>query len=381
MPVTRPARSTAAIGALFFVNGLAFASWIPRIPEVQSRLGLSASILGLVLAGVGTGGLLGTALYPLVARRIGARPCALAAGVAVALALPLVAVVPSPWLLLGVLVVGGAVDALTDIAMNDLGVAEQQRIGTSIMNRLHAGWSLGAVTGAIAATTVASLGVGVGAHLLGVGILSLLVLAAIARDLPAAVPAARPPASRQSKVGAATVLLPLAFATALVEGVPAEWSAVLLAEVHGLEAGARGLGFSLFAAGMLLGRVGGDRAVARLGAEGTARAASALVLVGVVAIAAGPSAPIAIVGYGLAGLGTSVLFPVVYGLAGTMAALSSGAGLATLSIGARLGFLSGPPIVGVLADATDLRVAVAAVVLVAVLAMTVARTQLERHVA
>ena len=45
--------SRLAIGALFFVNGFAFATWVSRIPAIQASLGLSAGTLGAALAGLG----------------------------------------------------------------------------------------------------------------------------------------------------------------------------------------------------------------------------------------------------------------------------------------------------------------------------------------
>ena len=46
-PAVRRAR--AAVAAVFFLNGFGVASWVVRIPAVQTRLALSAGTLGVVL--------------------------------------------------------------------------------------------------------------------------------------------------------------------------------------------------------------------------------------------------------------------------------------------------------------------------------------------
>ena len=374
-------RVALPVAVVFFVNGVLFASWIPRIPEVQARLDLSVSALGVAMAGVGLGGLVGTLLSPTLIARVGSRPAAVVAGTGMALTLPVVALAPSAWSLMAVLLVAGLFDAVTDIAMNDLGVQVQRRFGRSFMNRLHAGWSFGALTGALVSSAVAAADVGVGVHIGAVGVLSSAALATVWRSLPADPPLLRPSVPRRSKMGAAGVLLPLAFATAVVESVPAEWSGVFLADVHGLGPGVVGLGFTFLAAGMLVGRLAGDTVIERAGSETTLRLAAALVLVGLATTVLSGLPAIAVVGFGLMGLGSSVMFPVIYGAAGSLSVMSSGAGLALLSLGARLGFLAGPPLVGLVADASNLRVAMGALVFVGLLGIIGSRSRLDRYAA
>lgn len=376
-----PHRSPVAVGAVFFVNGAMFASWIPRIPEVQARLGLSASALGLVLAGVGLGGLVGTLLSPALVAGLGSRRAAVGAGAGVALTLPVVALAPSGLSLGAVLFVAGLFDAVTDIAMNDLGVSVQRRARRSLMNRLHAGWSLGSVAGALVSSAVAASGVGVGVHFGALGLVSTAVLARVWPGLPAEPPVPGPSSPRRSRMGAALVLLPLAFATAVVEGVPGEWSGVFLADVHGLGAGTVGIGYTCFAAGMLIGRLAGDAVIDRAGMGATSRVAGGLVLVGLATTVSSVVPALAVAGFGLMGLGTSVLFPVVYGAAGSLSVVSSGGGLALLSLGARLGFLAGSPLVGLVTDATNLRAALGILVVAGLAGVAGSRARLDRYAA
>ena len=53
MPTLTAARN--AVGLTFFLNGLVFASWVSRIPEVRSSFELTNGQLGLVLLAIALG--------------------------------------------------------------------------------------------------------------------------------------------------------------------------------------------------------------------------------------------------------------------------------------------------------------------------------------
>jgi predicted MFS family arabinose efflux permease len=42
-------RALASVAVQFFVNGAVFASFVPRLPEIRERLGLSLDELGVML--------------------------------------------------------------------------------------------------------------------------------------------------------------------------------------------------------------------------------------------------------------------------------------------------------------------------------------------
>ena len=73
-----------AIAAVFVANGLGGPSFLPRLPERQAALGLSDVGLGLVLMGMAVGALVASPAAGRAVGRVGSRPVAVAAGVAVA---------------------------------------------------------------------------------------------------------------------------------------------------------------------------------------------------------------------------------------------------------------------------------------------------------
>jgi MFS family permease len=103
------------------------------------------------------------------------------------------------------------------------------------------------------------------------------------------------------------------------------------------------------------------RAGAAAGAAGTLLAATA------------PVAALALAGIVIAGAGISICAPILFSLAGrSVDDAVRGAAVSIVTTIAYLGFLIGPPVVGLLADATTLRASLACAGAVAVLLATLA---------
>ena len=155
MKAIRPART--GVATVFFLNGFGYGSWVPRIAEIQDKVGISDGQLGLALFMAAVGALLAMPLAGAAAHRYGSR---IATAVTVALfglSLPGLALAPD---LIGLgfalLVVGAAAGAL-DVSMNAQGVAVEKHYWRPIMSSLHGMFSLGAMAGAGATGLIAAL--------------------------------------------------------------------------------------------------------------------------------------------------------------------------------------------------------------------------------
>ena len=361
------------------MNGATFASWLPRIPEVRDRLDMSLEALGIVLLGTGLGGLLASAAGGALVDRLGSRRSCVVAAALLSAGLPLIAVASTPLALGAILALLGAVDVLADIGMNVQAAQVQRRSTGSVMQRFHGAWSVGALAGAAVASAAAGLGVTLGWQLTATAVVLLATVTLAARhlssedDLPAPQPAG---AARRSRVLA--LLAGLALMLAVIEGAPGEWSAVFNADIHGASPGVAGLGYLAFTAGMVTGRFLGDAATDRLGARRVFRVALALVAIGLGVVTTSPTVAVAIVGFVVIGLGVSVLFPALYLSAADRKGIPAGLGLGVMSTGARFGFLVSPVVVGTVAGATSLRVALAVVVGTCILIAITLESALDR---
>ncbi|MCD2186156.1 MFS transporter [Actinomycetospora soli] len=375
-------RARGAVMALFAVNGATYNSLVPRFPALRDGLGLSNAELGAAIAAFpGAALLVGVLAGPLIAR-FGSGRVAASVSLVGALLLPLVAVAPGWWALAAALFVLGVTDAWTDAAMNAQGLVVQERYGRSIINGLHATWSVAAVGAGLLGAGAAGLGVPIGWHLTAVAAV-LVVTSAVAWMFT--VPDSGPSEAHDG-VGVRSVLRSrpavlgllaiagLMVCSGAVEDSSASWGAVYLRDDLGAGAFVAGLPFVAFQVFMTAGRIGGDRVVDRFGAVRVARlgALAASVALGVALLVAHPVA--AVVGWAVAGLGVATLFPLAFAAAGTVPGVRPGDGIAVVGFLARLGFLVTPPVIGAIADASSVGTGLLLVPVAAVGAAVLARS-------
>lgn len=129
------------------------------------------------------------------------------------------------------------------------------------------------------------------------------------------------------------------------------------------------LAYTAFSLTMAVGRLAGDRAVARAGPVRIVRGGGLLAAVGFGAALVVGATPAAFAGFACLGLGLAVIVPVVFRSAGTTPGVAPGVGLAAVSSTGYLGFVAGPPVIGTLAELLGLP---AALGLLTILGLTIA---------
>jgi sugar phosphate permease len=240
------------------------------------------------------------------------------------------------------------------------------------MDGLHAAFSVGVLVGAASAGLLRKAGAHPSWILIGIGTLTILTAAVNVGSRPAPVAATSPQRTRLRK-GLLTVGVVLAFAFVVESGIE-NWSALFLQTEHDASPAATGLGPGMFATAMVLGRTAGQGLEALLGARGLLAFGAVVAASGLVLAATSPSIPIAVAGFFLGGAGISVGAPALFGAAGRGALEAErGSALASVTTVSYLGFLAGPPFLGAVAGAADLRVGMAALAgLAALLALATA---------
>ncbi len=362
-------RAAAGVALLFFVNGFVVGSWLPRLPEVRDRLGVDLRVLGLTLALGGLGSLVGSASSGLVIGRFGARRSSIIPAGILYLLLPLLAVAPTPVLFAALLAAMGMIDAQADVGMNAVGIRIEERVGRSIMTRLHGLWSLGTLAGAGVCALAVANGIDLGPQLVFVSVIGLITVLVASPSIPDSTPRLRE--GRTS--GKLAIGLMLAGGTAVfIEGAPFDWSAIFLTDVLGTTGALAGAGLIVYTAGMLGGRLAGDHLVDRFGALRTLYSGVTLAALSTWLVVSAGQPFVALVGFASWGLGVAVVVPVLYKLAGSHRSFNEGAGLAALTVGTRLGFMIAPAIIGSAAQAWGLSTALAFVITVAGVATSIA---------
>ncbi|MEM7095344.1 MAG: MFS transporter [Actinomycetota bacterium] len=352
--MTRPTdqRALASVAVQFFVNGAMFASFVPRLPEIREKIDVSFGALGATLTIASAAGLIGSLFASRVVAAIGTR-WSIVVGAAVLIAtLPMVGVAGSLVALGLALAVMQAFDVLVDVGMNLQGSWLSDRRSVPVMNRLHGLWSLGTVAGGLTASRLAGSSVTLTQHLLGVAAVLAAALVFIGRGLLREDETAAPVGSDPSDSVARSTLWVMgllgAFAIA-VEMISSDWAAFRLRDDFGTSVGFAGLGFVAYTSGMTVGRFGGDAVLARVGERRLMIAAISIAMVGLTAASFFPDRHVVLAAYALAGIGNATMFPVLYDRAAKLPG-PPGVGVAALTAGSRVMFLTAPVIIGTLAS-------------------------------
>ncbi|MCW2713479.1 MAG: major facilitator superfamily transporter [Frankiales bacterium] len=353
----------------FAAFGGFWGAWSAVLPDVRTQTGLPDGQLGLALAAIAVAALPAMPVAGRLVDRHGARrliPVSMGSFAAVAV-LPGFAEGLVP-LVLALLLLGATTGAL-DVLLNTATASWERREGTRLMAGAHGCFSVGVLVASVATGVARDLGAGP-RTVLGASA-ALLALATLVQPPYRGVVREEPVGNGRRRI--APLLLALGLLTAasfLIEDAVQAWSALHLERTHDAPPWVGGLGPGVFAGAM---------AAARFGAQALGRSVSdarlvggggGVLAVGLLLLALGPGPAVVLVGALVAGAGVGVLAPTLFSAVGSRSLPGQeGADLALVSATGYLGFVLGPPLVGLLSALTSLPTALA---LLAALATVVA---------
>lgn len=359
-PMRGDTRMWAAFG-LFFVQAFAFAAWLPRLPELKRAFGMSDGDVGLVLLALPVGLLTVIPLVGYASTRMSLRTLNLVCLGWMLAAIPLVGLATGPiGLAVAILLIGMGAGSM-GVAMNAAGFAAEEAMGRPILSRCHAMYSLGLAAGGLIAGLIAAAGVPIALHLVGTNVILFAIILTIAR----AIVDGRKPSQDDPKFALPTgaLLIPglIAMGCLMAEGVAVDWSSILLADVLAAPAVLVGAGVATFSGAMAAMRFAGDWIAERLGERVIVGAGAIVSALGYTVTAMAPTPAVAFLGFVLVGLGLAPIVPIAFRMAGRLSPASPGVGVAAVSTLGYAGFLLGPALVGLVAEASSLRWSFAAV--------------------
>ncbi|MDF2506626.1 MAG: transporter [Microbacterium sp.] len=362
-------RARIAVSALFLTNGALFANILPRYPEIKAGLGLDNLGYGFAIAAFPAGAIAAGLLAAVLIRRFGSARIAVIGTVLTSIGLLSAALAPSGVLFAVALFLGGASDAITDVAQNAHGLRVQRRFGRSIINSFHAVWSIGAVLGGVMAAVAIALQLPLGVHLgISTAVFATVALVALRFCLPGRDDETEPGAVAPPQVSgeprrhvtprtviAIIALTLIAMAGAVAEDAGNSWATLYLADSLGAAAAIAPLGFIALVGAQFIGRMLGDPLTDRFGQRWVARVGGIIAAVGMTLALAFPTVPGTILGFAAVGFGIATLIPAAMHAADELPGLRAGVGLTVVSWLLRLGFLLSPPFVGYIAETESLR--------------------------
>ena len=356
-----------AITAAFGLGGITVSAWGPRLPAIKEGLNVGTATIGLLLAGVTVGAILGLLTATPVLHWLGDRRAVAAAILLIAAAMTVMGLAlvagSVPLVAVAFVVTGTGVGAL-DVLINVEGAAVEQAAGRTLMPGMHAAWSIGAAAGSGIGAACAALDISPAAQLIGEAVLIAAAAFGVAAGIPAGerAPAEQAPKDRGAKLrqwlrgwlNLQLLLIGLVMlGVELGEGSANSWLTLAVRNNHGQSAAVAALFFTTFAAGEGLTRIFAGPVVDRLGRAATIRLTTALGVIGIAAFILADNRWIVLLGVLLWAVGVSMGFPL-----GMSAAAESGPDpAARISVVASIGYfanLAGPPAIGALAQSAGL---------------------------
>jgi predicted MFS family arabinose efflux permease len=347
------------IYSCFFLFAIALGALLSRMPDLQRRLEVTESQLGLTLIGMAIGSLISLTLSTPLIARLGARNTAYLTVLGTAALYALVPWLPSAPFVFAALFVAGMLAGSLEINLNVETDRLSAQMGRSLMNRAHGFWSLGFFVTALIGAGVRQAGISIEAHVGGIFLLVLAVaLYTISgiRNAPARVDANNEAAPL---IAFPTWgLLPLCLigiAAFLVEGAGVDWSAIYMRDTFAVEPFIGGLGLTLFTLFMAGTRLLADGIVDRFGARPLAAFLLVLSAIGVLAVGLAPHPVVALVGFALLGTGCSAVYPLAVSAAAQRTDRAASLNVAALGQVTFIVFFLAPPLLGFIAEYFGIR--------------------------
>ncbi|MEV7622514.1 MFS transporter [Actinoplanes sp. NPDC089786] len=313
-------RARVATSIMFAVHGSVTGTFAARLPWMADHVGVEVGGLGVALLMPGVGALLAMPLSGRLVHRYDLRTLTRLLMLCWCLALVPTALAGSLPLLCAALVLYGATAGVADVAMNAHAVVVEERLGRSVMSGFHGFWSLGGLAGSSVAALAAKFGVDGRVHFAAAAAVLCVIAAVGATGLLPHRPEPEvdePPAFALPSRAVLPIGL-VGLCAVFAEAAGLDWSALYVRNLLDGSASTAALTVAIFSVAMALTRFAGDAVVRRLGAALTVRIAAGCALAGAVVVVLARVPVVAIVGFGLVGVGIAVVVPLVFAAAGRL---------------------------------------------------------------
>lgn len=351
-------RNRIAVKIAFFLNGFIYANWVSRLPRIQEQYQADNGTIGLVLLAMSLGAVAAMPFTGWMIIKNGSRTISLVSLLIYCAFVPFIPFMPGIISLILLYVIIGVATGMLDVAMNAQAVMVEQQYKKPIMTSFHAFFSIGMALGAWCGAFFSDLGIDLTHHLIVVTGLSLLAVFWVSRNLiqdkPEIAVALAGPLFRIPNKALLSVGI-IAFCCMMGEGAISDWSVNYMENIALSSVALAPIALSAFATAMTLGRLFGDRLRGLWGDTKLIVLGGLVSTVGISIVLLFPVPFTSITGFFLIGLGLATIVPITYSIAGNTKELPPGVGLAMVTTVGYSGFLFGPPIIGFIADLSNLR--------------------------
>ena len=356
-------RARIAITTAFIINGSMAGTFYSRIADIKEEYRISNSALGFALLVVSIGVLVGLGFSGKQSAKRGSAPVTFYATYALGASLLLVGAANNYLTLCLTFLVLGACLATQDVAMNSHAIVLEHEADKRYMSTFHAMFSLGALGGGLVGAWFSQHNIDLMKHVAFIAMLVFLANFCVRNwFLPAELD--QHPVEGKKKIKKPKLFLIvglLGLCAAIGEGSAGDWGAILARDTFDATPFVSTLPYICFSAAMVIGRLFGDRAASKYGPMNLIVGGGLIAGIGLGGGLLVGGIGGVIFGWLAAGIGLSIVIPMLFSQAGEIAKtrfegqFAPSEGVAMVSGIAYFGFLVGPPTLGFLGDAIGLR--------------------------
>ena len=335
--------------------GFSFATWASRIPTIKSTFNFNEAELGSILLAMPIGSLIGLPISGWLVARYNSRvPLAAAYGLN-AIALAIIGFSHSTFGLVAAVILFAFTTRIFNISVNTQAITLQRQFDKKIMGSFHGFWSTGGIAGVAFSTLLLAFNTPIQLHFLIVAIISFLVTLYSYRFL-----------LKNDRVESGNKIIMgkpdpyilylglVVFFAAICEGGMFDWSGIYFQEVLNIKIFT--YGYLIFMTFMAASRFLSDLIITKIGMPATYVMSSLCIVTGILMAILFPYFWTAMIGFSLVGFGTASVVPMSYVLAGASKKYSPGMAISIIATYTITGMLLGPPLIGYLAHAFNLRI-------------------------
>ena len=344
-----------AIMAIFLLHGVLLGGWVTHIPLAKDRLETGLGLFGIALLSFAAGAVIAMPIAGAMINRHGSAAVTWIAGLGFCAMLFGPALAPTlPVFMIAGAALGACVGSM-DVAMNAHGLAVEKTLKRPVMSGFHGGFSVGAAIGTIGGAWLMR-SVGPHTQLLIISTICALGIYVCSRFfLPSTVDKGLSGSHFAWPTKATIGLGGLCFLALMIEGSVADWGAIMLKGRFTIDAASAAQAFGFYQTGMAVSRFAGDWLRQRFGAVPMVMISALITAAGTTAALVAPSVPLSLIAFIIAGIGIGNAAPVLFAGGGRLEPDAPGRGIAAVTSMGYAGFLAGPPLIGMVAEITNLQ--------------------------
>lgn len=357
MAITSYSARTAQIAlfSIFTSFGMMVGLWAAAIPQLQTRLNLSADLLGLSIFCFGLGAVLATFVVPKYIERHQTRTVMTFGGCAMWLVFPFALIAPTIATFMLLLAILGFFCGVLDTSMNSHAFTVEHHLNKPTLSLFHGGYSLGNVIGSGFAALILSLAISFHFSVFAVAMSAVIALVwaknyCYPNDAQSTTNVTDVAISSKRVPFALIVVATLTGVSFFSEGAVGDWAGLFIRDEKSASPTQTALSIGAFASGMTVARFLGDRLRARYAVLPLLCASSALAAIMLMIFVFTPNATLALIALAIAGLGYANVVPLLFVRAANIEGVSPARGV---SFAAGMGYaslLGGPALLGYLAE-------------------------------